>query len=117
MTASPENPFAGQGAVLLDIGGDVGALVVTTPAGMDGVEVEIRPENWQDHLGTCQNHGHVHHAHVAVVSRPVGGARVPSLVFPELVEGSYELFEKNASDLLLRVRVHGGTVTSVDWPR
>ena len=39
-TAEVENPFAGQGAVLLDIGGDVGALVVTTPAEMVGVEVE-----------------------------------------------------------------------------
>ena len=32
-----ENPYAGQGTVLLDIGGDVGALVVTMPAGMEGV--------------------------------------------------------------------------------
>ena len=37
-----ENPYAGQGPVLLDIGGDVGALVVTMPARLDGVEVEIR---------------------------------------------------------------------------
>ena len=27
-----ENPYAGQGAVLLDIGGDIGALVVEMPA-------------------------------------------------------------------------------------
>ena len=38
-----ENPFAGQGSVLLDIGGEVGALVVTMPAAMVDVEVEIRP--------------------------------------------------------------------------
>lgn len=38
-----DNSHAGQGAVLLDIGGDVGALVVTMPASMEGVEVEIRP--------------------------------------------------------------------------
>ena len=29
--AEPENAWAGQGAVLLDIGGDVGALVVAMP--------------------------------------------------------------------------------------
>jgi len=36
-----ENPHAGQGSVVLDIGGDVGALVVTMPAELEGVEVEI----------------------------------------------------------------------------
>ena len=34
--AAVENPHAGQGAVLLDIGGDIGAVVVTMPATMDG---------------------------------------------------------------------------------
>ena len=38
-----ENPHAGQGSVLLDIGGDVGALVVTMPPAMVGVEIEIAP--------------------------------------------------------------------------
>ncbi len=38
-----ENPYAGQGPVLLDIGGDVGALIVTMPAEAEGLEVEIRP--------------------------------------------------------------------------
>ena len=38
-----DNSHAGQGAVLLNIGGDVGALVVTMPAPMEGIEVEIRP--------------------------------------------------------------------------
>ena len=36
MSTATENPFAGQGSVLLDIGGDVGALVVVMPAEMDG---------------------------------------------------------------------------------
>lgn len=38
---SVENPPAGQGSVVLDIGGDVGALVVTMPPELEGVEVEI----------------------------------------------------------------------------
>jgi hypothetical protein len=38
--ATAENPHAGQGSVLLDIGGSVGALVVTMPAELEGVEVE-----------------------------------------------------------------------------
>ena len=32
--STAENPFAGQGSVLLDIGDDVGALVVTMPGAM-----------------------------------------------------------------------------------
>ncbi|MET0521219.1 MAG: hypothetical protein ABW156_04495, partial [Jiangellaceae bacterium] len=55
-TAQAENPFAGQGSVLLDIGGDVGAVVVLMPAEMEGVEVEIRPED-----GHGRDHHHDHH--------------------------------------------------------
>lgn len=111
MTASArvENPFAGQGSVLLDIGDDVGALVVTTPAGMEGVEVEIRPEG-------AHHRAHSHHRHVAVVNRPAGGTRIPSLVFPELLEGSYELYEKGTRDVRLTVAVRGGEVATAAWP-
>lgn len=38
-----ENPNAGQGSVVLDIGGDIGALIVTMPASMLDLEVEIIP--------------------------------------------------------------------------
>jgi hypothetical protein len=143
--ASVENPFAGQGSVLLDIGGDVGALVVTMPEGMVGTEVEIRPvgadgspshghdhlhdrghshQHGHDHeLGHDHEHGHDHHgsegehlAHVAVVNRPVGGGHIPSLVFPELVAGRYELFEKGHGEhVVLEAAVAGGEVTSIAW--
>jgi len=104
-----ENPFAGQGSVLLDIGGDVGALVVTMPASMVDVEVEIRP------VGSDRGHHH-HHPHVAVVERPVEGAVVPSLVFPELVEGRYELYVKETDVVRLTVAVTGGEVATATWP-
>lgn len=138
--AERENPFAGQGSVLLDIGGDIGALVVTMPATMVDVEVEIRPaagrerdhghdhRNEHDHdhdhgddRGHGHHHGHgcphgVHHPHVAVVERPVEGGVVPSLVFPELVEGSYELHVKGTSAVCLLADVAGGEVTTTAWP-
>ena len=100
-----ENPFAGQGAVLLDIGDDIGALVVAMPAAMLDVEIEIRPvgadvrattRTWRWWSG-----------------RPAERA-VPSLVFGELVEGSYELYEKGGGTVRLTVTVrrrHRGT-----WP-
>ncbi len=118
-SAHLENPFAGQGAVLLDIGGDVGALVVTMPAELEGVEVEIRPtgSHWHDDHAHDHghDHGHAHHPHVAVVNRPVADDQVPSLVFPELVEGSYELYEKSTRDVHLTVTVRGGEVATATW--
>jgi hypothetical protein len=108
MTASQENPHAGQGAVLLDIGGDVGAVVVTMPADMLGTEVELRP------VGRAAS-GHSHHPHVAVVNRPVGDALIPSLVFPEVVAGRYELHEKGNPAVRQTLDVRGGEVTTVTW--
>lgn len=130
MTPSVENPFAGQGSVLLDIGGDVGALVVTMPAAMVDVEVEIRPADSDQHAAPEHQHGdgnthdghghghdgHGHHQHVAVVERPVGGGVVPSLVFPDLIEGRYELYVKETDDVRLTVEVVGAEVAMADWP-
>ncbi len=50
-----ENPHAGQGSVLLDIGGDVGALVVAMPPSMVGTEIEIGPVGGHRH---GHDHGH-----------------------------------------------------------
>ncbi len=115
--AQVENPFAGQGSVLLDIGGEVGALVVIMPTAMVDVEVEIRPQDGNQ-PSQAHNHGDWHHhPHVAVVERPVTGAVVPSLVFPELVEGRYELYVKGTDLVELTADVVGGEVTTAAWPR
>jgi hypothetical protein len=103
----PENPFAGQGSVLLDIGEDIGAVVVEMPARLEGVEVEIRPA--ED--GPSQGH----HPHVAVVSRPVEGGQLPSLVFPEVRTGTYGLYVVHEDVRRLTVTVAGGEVTSAQW--
>ena len=43
--------------------------------------------------------------------------RLPSLVFPALESGRYELFEKGRPDAVaLWVEVTGGVVTTADWP-
>jgi hypothetical protein len=116
-----ENAWAGQGAVLLDIGGEVGALVVAMPATTVGREVEIRPLDGQHTHGHGHDHAHgdahEHLTHVAVVNRPVAEGQVPSLVFGELEQGRYELFEKGRPDaVVLRASVVGGEVTSATWP-
>ena len=120
--SSAENPFAGQGAVLLDIGDDVGALVVTMPAAMVDTEVEIRPVGALHHHspgGPPHDHAHEggHLAHVAVVARPVVDGTVPSLVFGELTAGRYDLFCKGRpDDVELTVNVEGGAVATAVWP-
>lgn len=115
-----ENPHAGQGSVLLDIGGDVGALVISMPPAMVGVEIEIAPVGGgheHDHgHGHGHAHGHGHRPHVAVVDRPVTDGHQPSLVFPDLVEGSYELFDKGQDTVLLTAEIIGGQVTFLEWP-
>lgn len=105
--ADDENPFAGQGAVMLDIGGDVGALVVTMPRSMVGEEIEV--------VGHDDPPGH-HRPHVAVVERPIQGEVVPSLVYSELVEGEWALAPKGTDDVRLRVEVRGGEVTTAEGP-
>lgn len=103
-----DNSHAGQGAVLLDIGGDVGALVLAMPAALAGAEVEARP------VDRPAPH---HLPHVGVVARPLpaGGTR-PSAVFPELPAGTYELYQRPAGPVRLTVAVAGGSVTEADWP-
>ena len=123
-----ENPHAGQGSVLLDIGDDIGALVVIMPADLEGVEVEIHRVDRVDqphppdrrhvhHHEGDHHHGHAsHRPHVAVVARPVARGVIPSLVFPELTEGRYELYRRPAGPVQLAVTIRGGQVTEASWP-
>jgi hypothetical protein len=107
-----DNTHAGQGAVLLDIGGTVGALVVTMPPDLLGSEIEIRPVG-------ADVAAHHHHPHVGVVARPRDGRRgesVASAVFGELEEGEYELYVRPAGPVLLVAAVTGGTVRFASWP-
>jgi hypothetical protein len=102
-----DNSHAGQGAVVLDIGGDVGALVVSMPSEMEGLEIEICP------TGT-RPPGHV--PHVAVVGRPSGTGIQYTTVFPDLQQGSYDLNERHHDSVRLRVAITGGEVTFAQWP-
>ena len=120
-----ENPFAGQGPVLLDIGDDVGAIVLRLPAGMHGAEIEIheateshRHADPHDHVGEhAHDHGHGahHHPHVAVVERPTPDGTQFTAVFPQVQAGTYDLREQHGS-VWVRVEVIGGSVTQTDWP-
>ncbi|MEP7021807.1 MAG: hypothetical protein ABI808_14270 [Pseudonocardiales bacterium] len=134
-----ENPHAGQGMVVLDIGGDIGALVVSAPATMAGLEIEICPSGarqgapdeggdwWQ---GDWHSHPHpphtaadatqhTHHSawpHVAVLGRPVGERTAHSAVFPGLRAGSYDVWVRPDEPTAITVAIRGGQVTTVSYP-
>lgn len=124
--SNSENPWAGQGSVLLDIGGSVGALIVTMPPETEGLEVEIRSADHHhvqghDHeVGHRSDHSHgdshQHHPHVAVVARPGPSQPVHTLVYPSLEEGRYDLVPMPGDRIALTATARGGEVTWVDWP-
>ncbi|TCC08363.1 hypothetical protein [Kribbella soli] len=114
-TNQRENPHAGKGSsVLLDIGGDVGALVVEMPAVLEGQEIELRGM----HHDVGHGHGHGRGLpHVAVVPRPApDGQIIHSAVFFEIPQGSYELYVRPSGQVQLTVEVTGGAVTHAKWP-
>jgi hypothetical protein len=126
-----DNSHAGQGPVVLDIGGDIGALIIAMPASLAGCEIEARPVSGAakatyDAAGSTHTHfhsGHHHHhshgaplVHVGVVERPGDGAVRHSAVFGELQDGSYELYVRPDGPVQLTATVRGGEVTSESWP-
>ncbi len=133
-----DNSFAGQGSVVLDIGGDIGALIVATPAEMEGIEIEIRPVGAADQRPHVQgdhdheahshshdeNHEHNHDSpsaspwpHVAVVARHAPVGVIYCAVYPALAAGTYELYERPAEPVRMVADVVGGSVTEVAWPQ
>ncbi len=95
-----------EGSVLLDIGGDRGALVVFTPAALDGAEIEIRPMG-RDWDGT----------HTAVRRRELPAAEYFAGVFGSLLAGPYQLrLRGEVSDIFIELNVTGGEITEARWP-
>jgi hypothetical protein len=115
-----DNGHAGQGSVLLDIGADVGALVVLLPAALVGAEIEARAVGAHAHPPAGHHHhdhghGHVHHPHAAVVPRPTpGGDVLPSLVI-QLPAGRHRLHVLPDGPAGPEVTVTGGEITELTW--
>jgi hypothetical protein len=109
-----ENPYAGQGSVLLDIGDDVGAVVLHLPAELEGAEVEYHREGQAPLAHHHDGHAHTHAPHVAVVGRPAPAGVAYTAVIPELASGRYVLTLPDRTEL--RVEVAGGEVTETRWP-
>jgi len=88
--------------VVLDIGQDVGALIIYTEAGLRGREIEVSPR------------GSAARVHVEVLERRINGRPVFAAVFPGLREGEYDIWE-NFPKPYGTVTIVGGEVATVDW--
>jgi hypothetical protein len=97
---------AGPGSVVLDIGGDTGAAIVTGSLGLDGREVEIRAVNtaWDGH-------------HAAFHVRETVAGRIAAAVFPQLAQGRWEVRLRFAEETpIVPVAVVGARVSTVALP-
>ncbi len=89
------------GPVVVDIGGDVGALIVRLDRTLLGTELHLRRDGW------------AHTVHTGVWDRPLGDRRVTVAVYPALVEGRYQILDR-AGAVVRTVSVEGGCVTELD---
>jgi len=105
---------------MLDIGRDIGAVIVTMPDSLKGQEIEARPIAGPALIAApVHSHDgseHHHFVHVGVVERPSPSGLSCTAVFSELVEGSYELYVRPDGPTALTVAVVGGEVSSATWP-
>ena len=84
-------------SVVLDIGEDVGALVLYTPAELHGREIEVSPI------------ASGHRVHSAVLERSLNGRVFYAATYPELPAGEYEVCCHGAP----RFSITAGSVSEV----
>ena len=104
MSESVAGP-SGHGTVVLELGADVGVLVLYTPAEMDGREIEISLDGL---AGARRTHSAVRPRHVP------SGTRYAA-VYPELAAGSYTIWA-DPERVAGHVVITGGRVTNWSWP-
>jgi hypothetical protein len=91
--------------VVLDIGEDIGALIIHTDAEMHGAEVEISATGQDDHR-----------THKDVLEREINGRPAYTAVFDKLREGTYTLWVDDVARAK-NVAVNGAAIAELDWSR
>jgi hypothetical protein len=89
--------------VVLDIGQEIGALIIFTEAELHGREIELSRRN-----------SLAERVHVEVLERRIDGRPVFAAVFPGLRAGDYDIWA-NAANPSGTVTIAGGQVATVDW--
>ena len=103
VTSTEVTPAPGRSSTsVLDIGGEVGALVVLLAARPAGGELEAEPVGSPDAR-----------FHTGVHLREMGRHAAWTAVFPKVVEGTYHLLDEGGSPLAT-VAVAGGAVHYLD---
>ena len=87
---------------MVDIGGDVGALIVRLDRELLGTELHLRQDGW------------THTVHTGVWDRPLGDQLVTVAVYPALVEGTYEILGPRTAGVRRTVAIEGGRVAELD---
>jgi hypothetical protein len=98
----PVNHTVRGGPPVLDIGGDIGAMVVLMEPATAGTELHLRSE-----------HEPPIAVHTGVWTRPHGTATITAAVFPELIEGGYWVLDADGHDVR-PVAIAGGELTEID---
>jgi len=106
----PERPVVDTGprtgpgdALVLDIGGDIGALILYADEDLVGEEIDLTP------VGEHCHHG----IHTAVRRRRAAGRDLICGVYPELQAGRYTVWGLDHTPLAV-VEIHGGQVTELE---
>jgi len=94
---------SGPGSVILEVGGDIGALVLETPPGLAGAEIEISPTD-----GGARTHSAVRVRHTAAGTRHAA-------VYPGLPAGDYVVWGRDGVPAG-QVTVRGGQASRFSWP-
>src|ERR1700676_1009005 len=89
--------------VVLDIGEDIGALIIHTGAAMHGAEVEISATGADDHR-----------THKDVLEREINGHPAYTAVFDKLRDGTYTLWVGDVARAR-DVAIKGAAVAELDW--
>jgi len=92
-------------SVVLELGGDIGALVLRAPAALLGREIEISPAGAEGARRT--------HSLVRERRTPAGVSY--AAVYPAVLAGRYTVW-RDADTPVGKVTVSGGQVASFRWP-
>jgi len=110
MSESVAGP-SGPGTVVLELGPGIGALVLYTPAELDGREIEIS----LDPVPGAPAAPAAGRTHSQVRPRHMASATKYAAVYPDLAEGSYTIWADPARPAG-RVVIAGGRITNWNWP-
>jgi hypothetical protein len=96
---------SGPGTVIMELGADIGALILYTPADLDGAEIEVSRHG--DRLDR-RTHSQVRQRHVANVTKYAA-------VYSTLAAGEYTIW-RDEDRPAGTVTIAGGQITTCRWP-